>query len=72
MNIAFDPQTLEPLTGLWLNYQSDTDETPTQDWVEFFVTTILKHVTPGDIWLPIYSFVADVGDLTIVPTREDE
>lgn len=55
-------------TGLWVTPQKDGAEAPTEDWVEFFIKTLVTHIAEdGSFGVPIYSFVNDTCDMTVVP-----
>ena len=55
-------------TGLWVTPQEDGAEAPAEDWVEFFIKTLVTHIAEdGSFGVPIYSFVNDTCDMTVVP-----
>ena len=55
-------------TGLWTTPQKDGAETPAEDWVKFFIQTLVAHIAEaGSFGVPIYSFVNDTCDMTVVP-----
>jgi len=55
-------------TGLWVTPQEDGAEEPAEDWMEFFIKTLVTHIAEdGSFGVPIYSFVNDTCDMTVVP-----
>lgn len=55
-------------TGVWVTPQEDGAEAPAEDWVEFFIKTLVTHIAEdGSYGVPIYSFVNDTCDMTVVP-----
>ena len=55
-------------TGLWVTPQKNNAEEPAHDWVEFFIKTLVTHIAEdGSFGVPIYSFVNDTCDMTVVP-----
>ena len=64
------PRLLEAEPGV--TPQIEGAEPPSREWIDFFVHTVLDNIQEdGSFGIPMYSFVADVGDLTIVPTAPD-
>ena len=56
-------------TGLWVTPQEEDAEAPAEDWVEFFIKTLVSSIDEGGSYgIPIYSLVNDTADLTVVPT----
>lgn len=59
-------------TGLWTTPQRDGAEPPADDWVEFFIKTLVGSIEEdGSFGVPIYSLVNDTAELTVVPRRPD-
>lgn len=57
-----------PATGIWITPQKPDAEPPAQEWIEFFVKKLLESIEEdGSYGVPIYSFVNDTCDMTIVP-----
>ena len=55
-------------TGVWVTPQEDGAEAPAEDWVEFFIRTLVTHIAEdGSFGVPIYSFVNDTCHMTVVP-----
>ena len=55
-------------TGIWVTPQKDGAEPPAKEWIEFFINTLVSHLgEDGSFSIPIYSFVTDTSDMTIVP-----
>jgi hypothetical protein len=68
--MAIYTDTKEAATGIWITPQIDGAEPPTQDWIEFFIEKLLDSIDEdGTYGVPIYSFVNDTCDMTIVPGK---
>ncbi len=60
-------KTLE--SSVWGRYQVPGAARPSEDWVKFFIQTLLEHIDDkGNFGVPMYSFVNDTSDFTAVPT----
>ena len=56
-------------TGMWISSQKEGADAPGEEWVEFFIKTLLSNIAEdGSFAYPIYSFVNDESDMTVVPT----
>ena len=70
--MVLNPKTKEPGSGIWVTEQVEGADPPSQEWVEFFVATLIKHIEPdGSFGYPIYTFATDTADMTLVPTKEE-
>ena len=70
--IAIYPELKEAATGIWVTSQRDGADTPAQDWINFFVEKLVESIDEdGSYGIPIYSFVTDTCDMTIVPTKPE-
>ena len=68
IGLAIYTADLQSATGVWVTPQKDGAEAPSEDWVEFFVKTLVDHIAEdGTFCVPIYSFVNDNCDMTVVP-----
>ena len=66
---ALYPKSKTVGSGVWVTPQIEGAVTPSREWIEFFVHTVLNGIREdGGFGIPIYSFTADVGDLTVYPT----
>ena len=66
---ALYPKSKTVGSGIWVTPQADDADEPSREWIEFFIHTVLDSIEEdGSFGYPIYSLVADVGDLTVVPT----
>lgn len=68
LGVVADPvrKTLE--SSVWGRFQTPGAERPSNDWVKFFITTLFEHIGPeGQFGIPMFSFVNDNSDLTVVP-----
>ena len=72
VGIALSPKDKKAATCLWVTPQEDGAERPSEKWIEFFIKTLVSHIgEDGSYGIPIYSFVNDTADLTIVPSAPD-
>ena len=69
IGIIFDLDTMELVTQMWFTPQTDDAVEPSSEWIEFFVKTICENMSEEGFGVPMYSFVNDHSDLTIVPTK---
>lgn len=72
LGLVLNPYTKKAGSGIWVTPQTEDDpEPPTEDWVEFFVGTILKAIDEnGGFGVPICSLINDEADLTFFPIKE--
>ena len=60
-------KTLE--SSVWGRYQVPGAARPSEEWVKFFIQTLLEHIDDeGNFGVPMYAFVNDTSDFTAVPT----
>mgnify|MGYP006916225278 CR=1 FL=1 len=60
-------------TEMWVTPQKDNADPPTEDWIEFFIKTLVDHIAEdGSFGVPIYSLVNDTCDMTVVPVPEPQ
>lgn len=70
IGLALYTDIKEVATGLWVTPQTDNADPPAQEWIEFFVQKLIESIDDdGSYGTPIYSFVNDTCDMTIVPTK---
>lgn len=69
IGIAFDLDTMELIPQMWFTPQTDNAVEPSSEWVEFFVKTLCENMSEESFGVPIYSFVNNHSDLTIIPTK---
>ena len=69
IGIAFDLDTMELIPQMWFTPQTDDAVEPSSEWIEFFVKTLCENVSEDGFGVPMYSFLNDHSDLTIVPTK---
>ncbi|WP_251178065.1 hypothetical protein [Adlercreutzia agrestimuris] len=73
MGIALDVVTKEPMSGIWITPQIEDAEPPTEEWVEFFIDKLMGSVSSkGSYGTPVYSFVNNETDLTVIPTESEK
>ncbi|WP_273234220.1 hypothetical protein [Ileibacterium valens] len=68
VGVVFNPATMQAASGIWTTPQKSDAEAPDRSWIDFFVQTLVQHVQGESFGLPVYSFVTDESDLTIVPS----
>ncbi len=73
IGIGLDWNTLETFTGLWMTPQVEGAKEPDELWIEFFLKTLIKNFKEdGSYGMPMYTFVTDTSDFTVVPVAPDE
>lgn len=71
LNIALYTNPVEAASGIWIEPQTEQADTPAADWVDFFMKTLLTYIAEdGSFGVPMYSFVNDTMDFTVVPTSK--
>lgn len=71
LGIALYTNTLEIACGMWVTPQVDGADEPSQEWCEFFIETLLKGINEdGSFVVPIYTFVNDTSDFSVMPATE--
>ena len=63
IGIAFDLDTMELIPQMWFTVE------PSSEWIEFFGKTLCENISEDGFGVPMYSFLNDHSDLTIVPTK---
>ena len=54
---------------MWLTPQADDAEQPAREWISFFIEKLFMGIDDdGGYGIPMCSFVADITDMTVVPT----
>ena len=72
LGLALNPVTRKACGGIWITPQVEGAEPPNSTWIEFFVKTLMESIEDdGSFGYPIYTFVSDTKDLTVVPARPD-
>ncbi len=73
IGLAIDVITHDVYGGIWVTPQIEGAEAPDRSWIEFFVKTLMEHIeSDGSFGVPMYTFLADVGDITIIPVADEE
>ena len=73
LGIALYTDTLRLAGGMWATPQKENAETPPREWMDFFLETLISHISEdGSFGCPMYSFVNDTSDLTLVPEKPEE
>lgn len=72
VGMALYTDTREAASGIWITPQKDGADPPAREWIEFFVEKLLESIEEdGSYGIPIYSFVNDTCDMTIVPMKPE-
>lgn len=62
-----------PIRGHMMIIETQISEEPEREWIEFFIQTLVKNIQPdGSFGVPMYTFICDVGDFTVVPTLDKD
>lgn len=73
IGMVLNPKTKEVGSGIWVTEQVEGAEPPSQEWIDFFVATLVNHIEPdGSFGYPMFTFATDTADMTVVPTKEEE
>ena len=57
-------------SGLWVTPQKEGAESPSKEWIDFFVHTLVNNIIEdGGFGIPMYTFLSDIGDFTVVPAK---
>ena len=71
IGIALYPELGQVASKIWVTPQTDNPDDPDDAWAEFFVQTLAQSIDEdGNYGYPIYSFVNDTSDMTVVPTLD--
>ena len=71
VGLALDTVTMQAATGVWVTPQAEGAEAPAREWIDFFVEKLMGSFnSDGSYGTPVYSFVTDTCDMTVVPTAE--
>ncbi len=72
VGLALYPAEKELATGIWITTQKEGAEAPAEDWIEFFIRTLVSNIAEdGSFGFPMYSFVNDTSDFTVVPSAPE-
>lgn len=63
----------EPIGKLWQTPQNLNAKPIDKIWIEFFVQNILDNISDkGDFGIPMYFYMNDSSDFSVVPAMNDE
>ena len=69
ISVAVYTQSMEFVSAIWLTPQTEDAEQPSKEWISFFIDKLFEAFDEnGNYSFPIYSFVTDSSDMTVVPT----
>ena len=70
VGLAIYTDTKKIASGIWVIPQIENAEAPSREWIEFFIQKLFLSIDmDGSYSVPIYLFVNDTCDLTIIPTK---
>ncbi len=70
IGIILNTVTKKVGSGLWITPQKKEAEPPSKDWINFFIETLVNNIDKdGSFGVPIYVFVNDSADMTVVPSK---
>lgn len=73
IGILLQTKPVEARSSIWFTPQTDNAEEPTQEWIEFFIKTLVSNIDEdGGFGIPICTFTADVGDFTVTPITDED
>ena len=57
------------IAKMWITPQDDDAEQPAREWISFFIEKLFEGIDDeGGYGIPMFSFVTDSSDMTVVPT----
>ena len=72
IGLVLNTATKQVKCGLWVTEQKEDAEAPSEDWVHFFIETLVKNIhEDGSFGYPLYTFCSSTGDFTVVPESPD-
>ena len=72
LTTGLNVKTKEPVCGIIINGKYDAEDDIDGAWVEFFIKTLVENISEdGSFGIPMYSFVNDKSDFTVVPTMNE-
>lgn len=72
IGVLYDSKSRTLASGIWITPQVVDATPPSNEWVEFFIMTLVKYVIEKENFgIPVYCFLTDEADMTIVPTSPD-
>lgn len=70
LGIMFDVKRKQAKSGIFMTPQKDNAEGPAEEWIEFFIRILINGIEPdGSFGYPMYTFISDEADFTVVPTE---
>jgi hypothetical protein len=69
LGVIFNVRTCRPESGLWTTMQAEDGKELPREWSEFFIETLVQNIVgDGSFGYPLYTFLNDTSDFTVVPT----
>ncbi len=73
IGVVLKTKPIEARSTIWFTPQKDGAEEPSQEWIEFFMKTLINSIgEDGSFGYPICTFASDTGDFTVIPTSDQE
>ena len=67
LNVVVAVRPLRIISNMWAVRQKPDAQLPAEDWQKFFIKQLRDNIAPdGSFGIPMYSFVNNYGDVTIV------
>lgn len=71
LTTGLNVRTKEPVCGIIVNTKDGKEKDIDRAWIEFFIKTLVENISEdGSFGIPMYSFINDTCDFTVVPTEE--
>ncbi|ANE22805.1 hypothetical protein AAY81_06350 [Denitrobacterium detoxificans] len=67
LGIVIDVKSLEAKSGIWVTPQFGRCDEIAQEWIEYFIETLMKGVGEG-FGVPMYAFVNDSSSFEVYPS----
>ena len=69
LGIAVDVKKKTLESSVWGRYQAPGTQPPSEEWIKFFIQTLFENIRDdGSFGIPMYCFVNNTADFTVVPT----
>ncbi|MHA3066820.1 hypothetical protein [Lacticaseibacillus saniviri] len=70
VGLAIYLDKFEIASGVWSTPQVVNAESPTREWIEFFIRILVGNIdADGGFGVPMYTYISDSADFTVVPGR---
>lgn len=70
IGVVLDTKELKALSPIWATEQVPNAEQPDSMWIDFFLKTLVENILDdGSFGVPIYTFLNNNSDYSVVPTK---